>query len=88
MAYSFIMRPELDENLKKIKKKNSVLFERIGKKIEEIVQNPERYKPLRYDMKGIRRVHLDPFVLSFTIIESENRVEFLKVEHHDKAYKR
>ncbi len=88
MPYSFLVRPELDEKLKKIRKKNPVLFERIGKKIEEIIKNPEHYKPLRHDMKNIRRVHLDPFILTFIIIESENRVEFLEVEHHDDAYRR
>ncbi len=39
-------------------------------------------------MKNIRRVHIDPFVLTFTINESDETVEFLDFDHHDKIYKR
>ncbi len=88
MPYSPDMSPTLTGKLKKIKKKNFVLFGRIIKKIDEVIQNPEHYKPLSYDMKNKRRVHLDPFVLTFIIKESENVVLFLDVEHHDNAYRR
>lgn len=60
MPYSFEIKPGLIEKLKKIKKKNVLLFQRIQKKIGEIVEDPNHYKPLRYDMKNIRRVHFDP----------------------------
>lgn len=88
MAYSFVLSNDLEEKLLKIKKKNSVLFHRMRKKIEEILEHPEHYKPLGNDMKGMRRVHLDPFVLTFTVIENENIVKFLDVDHHDKIYGR
>lgn len=88
MAYSFEIKPELAEKLKKIKKKNPLLFQRVQKKIAEVIENPSHYKPLRYDMKSIRRVHLDPFVLIFSINENEKLVEFLEIDHHDKIYKR
>ncbi len=88
MAYSFEIKPELAEKIKKIGKKNLLLFQRIQKKIAEIIENPNRYKPLRYDMKGIRRVHLDPFVLIFSVNENEKCVEFLDIDHHDNIYRR
>lgn len=88
MPYSFEIKPELVVKLRKIKKKNFLLFQRIEKKIEEIIENPTHYKPLRYDMKNIRRVHLDPFVLIFSVNENERLVEFLDIDHHDKIYKR
>lgn len=88
MAYSFEIKPELAEKLKRIKKKNLLLFQRVQKKIAEVIENPNHYKPLKYDMKNIRRVHLDPFVLIFSINENEKLVEFLEIDHHDKIYKR
>lgn len=70
-------------------KKNRKLYEISMKKIEEIVLNPQHYKPLRYDLKNIRRVHLfGPFVLVFKIEEKENAVKFLDLDHHDKIYKK
>lgn len=84
--FSFEIKPELAKKLKKIKKKDSFLFIRIQKKIFEIVEHPSHYKPLKYGMKNIRRVHFDPYVLTFTINEEEQLVEFLDFEHHDKIY--
>ena len=85
-TYSFEIKPELAKKLKKIKKKDSLLFKRIQKKIFEIVEHPTHYKPLKYGMKNIWRVHFDPFVLTFTVNEEEQLVEFLDFDHHDKIY--
>lgn len=84
--YSFEIKPELAEKLKKIQKKDRLLFARIGKKIREIIEHPAHYKPLKYGMKSIRRVHFDPFVLTFTVNEEEQHVEFLDFGHHDEIY--
>ena len=59
------------------------------KKIEEIILNPQHYKPLRHDLKNTRRVHLfGPYVLVFRIEEKEQAVKFLDLDHHDKIYKK
>ncbi len=84
--YSFEIKPELAKKLKRLQKKNPLLFTRIQKKIFEIVEHPTHYKPLKYGMKSIRRVHFDPFVLTFTINEEEHHVEFLDFAHHDEIY--
>jgi len=84
--FSFEIKPELAKKLKKLQKKNPLLFARVKKKIFEIIENPTHYKPLKYGMKNIRRVHFDPFVLTFTLNEAEQLVEFLDFEHHDKIY--
>ena len=87
MPYPFEIKPDLAEHLKKLRKKNSQLYERVHKKLAEIIENPEHYKPLRYNMKNLRRAHIEKsFVLVFTF--SNNLVEFLELEHHDKIYKR
>lgn len=57
--------------------------------MDEILQNPEHYKPLRHDLHGLRRVHImGPFVLLFKIEETTKIVKFIDFDHHDKIYKR
>ncbi|MBE0521892.1 MAG: type II toxin-antitoxin system RelE/ParE family toxin [Candidatus Methanoperedenaceae archaeon] len=85
-VYSFEIKPELAAKLKKLKKKDALLFARIKKKIFEIIEHPNHYKPLKYGMKTIRRVHFDPFVLTFTLNEDKHHVEFLDFAHHDEIY--
>jgi YafQ family addiction module toxin component len=59
------------------------------KKIEEITENPHRYKPLRHDLKGSRRVHMEKsFVFVFEIDEAEKMVRFLDLGHHDEIYRK
>jgi YafQ family addiction module toxin component len=84
--YSFEIKPDLMKKLRKIKKKDSLLFMRVQKKIFEIIEHPAHYKPLKYGMKSIRRVHFDPDVLTFTVNEKEHLIEFLDFAHHDEIY--
>jgi len=73
--------------LLKLAKKNRKQLEIIQKKIKEILENPQHYKPLRGDMHGARRVHIDKsFVLTFEIDETNNRVRLLDYDHHDRIY--
>jgi len=46
----------------------------------------QHFIPLKYGMKTIRRVHFDPFVLTFTLNEDKHHVEFLDFAHHDEIY--
>ncbi|MFW6233305.1 MAG: type II toxin-antitoxin system RelE family toxin [Nanoarchaeota archaeon] len=73
-----------EKQLKKIKKKDKILFERLTKKIKEIYKNPTHYKPLKNILKGTRRAHLDPFVIIFDI--HDDVITFHYVKHHDTAY--
>ena len=84
MSYSYKFSPHLDKQLKKLKKKDPVMHKRVEKKVLEIVDNPELYKTLRYMQGRYKRVHLDPYVLLFTV--EGDTIEFLALEHHDKAY--
>ncbi len=80
---------ELTRKMTKIQKKNAVMFEAIIKKIGEIKENPEHYKPLRYDLTGYRRVHLmKSFVLVFKIDHINNKIIFEDFDHHDNIYER
>ena len=84
MEYFIKFTPFFEKQLKKLKKKDRVLFERLIKKIKEIRQSPEHYKPLRNILKGNRRAHLDPFIVLFDV--REDLITFHYVKHHDDAY--
>lgn len=87
--YNITIKPSCQKDIEKLCKKNPVLKEALEKKMNEIVQNPHHYKPLRYDLRGERRAHIiKSFVLRFEIHESTKTVEFLAFDHHDSAYKR
>ena len=89
MAYAFELKPNLERELKKIGKKDRATFKAVRNKIEEIIKDPHHYKPLRYDLKGLRRAHIEKsFVLVFEIDEQEKTVRFLNLAHHDEVYKR
>lgn len=72
------------QDIKALKKKDKVLYERLWKKIAEIMQNPEHYPVKRYDLKGRRAAHVGSFVVIFRIAGED--VVFLKFDHHDQAY--
>ena len=59
----------------------------IDKKVLQILENPHHFKPLRGDMHGARRVHIDKsFVLVYEIDEEKKTVIVLDYNHHDKIY--
>ena len=87
--HDFEIKPELDRILKKLFKKNKLLYEQIIKKIEEVVESYdiEHYKNLRYDMKDSKRVHIGHFVLIFSYDKKTDFISFEDFDHHDKIYK-
>ncbi len=88
-GYSYSIEKKLKAKLKRTYKKDKKLYDAVMKKIEEIMGNPHRYKPLRHDLKGSRRVHLErSFVLVFEIAEEEKMVRFLDWRHHDEIYRK
>jgi YafQ family addiction module toxin component len=89
MQYRFEIKPKLEKKLKKTENKDPVMFKVARDEIEEIIKNPHHYKPLRYNLKGLRRVHLrKSFVLIFEIDEEEKMVRFLDLGHHDEIYRK
>ncbi len=74
------------KRLQKLKKHDPQLYERLEKKMEEIVLNPEHYKPLQNILKGKRRAHVGSFVIIFTLDKQQGIITFLEFDHHDKVY--
>ena len=87
--YNYEIIPSLQKELNKFFKKDKKLYIIVMNKIEEILENPQHYKPLKYDLAGERRVHImKSFVLKFEIDENTKTVTFIFFGHHDEAYRR
>ena len=87
MKYALDISDELEKIFSKLAKKNKRQLLIIHKKVEEIRENPYHHKPLRGDMKGARRVHIDKsFVLTYEVDEDDKVVRLLDYDHHDNIY--
>jgi len=87
--YILEIKPSFQKDINKLCKKNPILRDALEKKMNEIVENPQHYKPLKYDLAGERRVHImKSFVLKFEIDEQNKIVTFFFFGHHDEAYRR
>lgn len=84
MAYTLIFSQRFLKSFEKMKKKDPVLLTYVKKKLDEIAEDPERFKPLRYDLKGFRAIHFGSFVLRFHI--ERDIVTIITFNHHDNAY--
>jgi YafQ family addiction module toxin component len=84
MQYDVKFSAQFERSPKKLKKKNAPLFSQIRKKLIEIAKNPSRYKPLKHDLAGYRRVHFGSFVLVYTV--RGNTLKVISIDHHDRAY--
>jgi len=87
--YNIEIKPSCLRDIKKLCKKNLILKNILEKKMNEIVLDPNHYKPMKYDLAGERRVHImKSFVLKFEIHEATKSIEFIFFGHHDEAYRR
>jgi YafQ family addiction module toxin component len=84
MTYRIEFSSQFEKSMKKLKKKDNVLFDQVQRKLIDIVQHPERYKALRNVFAGYKRLHFGPFVLIYTI--EDQVVRIISLDHHDKAY--
>ena len=75
----------IEKKFHKLAKKNKKQLSMIDKKLKEIISDPYHFKPLKGDMKGRRRVHIDSsFVLIFAI--EGKKIIILDYDHHDNIY--
>lgn len=84
MAYEIIYTNNFIKSMKKFKKKNPKIAKRIIKKLDEVIDNPQKFKPLKNTLAGYKRIHFGSFVLIFTI--KKEKVIIISLDHHDKAY--
>lgn len=88
MSYSLELRKHVEKEFERISKKSPIEEEAIKKKLVEILENPQRFKPLRKPMHGWWRVHIvKSFVMIYSIDETRKVVIIEDYTHHDDAYK-
>ena len=82
--YEAVFSDEFKRQLKKLKNKDKIMFDRVEKKIKDILIEPTHLKHLRNVLKGEQRVHFGPFVLKFSV--KEDKIYFITFKHHDDVY--
>lgn len=85
--YSLEVVETVDKIFKKLEKKDRAQFDSVVKKVNEILENPQQFKPLKSPMQHMRRVHVGSFVLVYDIDEARKVVTIRRYEHHDNVYK-
>ncbi len=86
---SFAIEERLQKILEKVYKKDIVLYQAFQRKAEEILtcENVNHYKNLRKPLQHLKRIHIiGPFVLTFHYVESEDKIIFYDLDHHDNIY--
>ena len=81
------MVEKVDRIFKRLRKKDSMQFEAVSKKVNEILENPHQFKPLKSPMQHMRRMHVGSFVLVYDIDEGRKVVTIRRYEHHDDVYR-
>ena len=85
--YSLEVVEKVDKIFKKLRKKDLAQFEALSRKVNEVLENPQQYKPLKSPMSHMHRVHVGSFVLVYEINEARKAVTIRRYEHHDSVYK-
>lgn len=85
--YNLAIKESLDKKFKKLAKKDKEMLRIIDRKINDILANPYRFKPLGKPLQNKRRVHIaGSFVLIYSVNEKEKLVTLLDFNHHDNIY--
>ena len=85
--YSLEVVETVNKIFKKLQKKDHAQFDAVKKKVNEILENPQQFKPLKNPMQHMRRGHVGSFVLVYDIDEARKVVTVRRYEHHDRVYK-
>jgi YafQ family addiction module toxin component len=81
--YALETREHVDKIFKKLAKRNPSEMESIVKKLQEILEDPHRFKPMHFPLAGLRRAHLGSFVILFSVDEQRKTVILEDYEYHD-----
>ncbi|MDI6755045.1 MAG: type II toxin-antitoxin system mRNA interferase toxin, RelE/StbE family [Thermodesulfobacteriota bacterium] len=86
--YRLAIKEKLDKKFKKLQKKDKEILQLIERKVQDILEDPYQFKPLRKPLQNKRRVHIGgPFILIYEINEEEKRITLFDFDHHDNVYK-
>ena len=86
--YELYISQTISKKFDKLKIKNKKQLDIILNKVDEIVEDPHRYKNLRKPLQFLKRVHIDKhFVLTFSVNENKKTVTLEDFDHHKTIYK-
>jgi len=85
--YSLEVVEKVDKIFKKLSRKDPEHFTALSKKVQEILINPQQFKPLKAPMQHMRRIHVGSFVLVYDVNEAKKVVTLRRYEHYDSVYK-
>ena len=86
--YKLAVKESLDKKFKKLQKKDKEILRFINMKVQDILKDPYRFKPLKKPLQNKRRVHVGgSFVLIYEINKKEKIVTLFDFDHHDNIYK-
>jgi len=86
--YKLAVKESLDKKFKRLQKKDKEMLRFIDRKVQDILEDPYRFKTLRKPLQNKRRVHVGgAFVLIYEINEKEKIVTLFDFDHHDNIYK-
>ena len=86
--YRLFLRRSVERTFHKLAKRDPKQLRVIQSKLEEVLANPHRFKNLRAPLQHLRRVHIESFVLVYSIDEARKAVVVEDYDHHDMIYKR
>jgi len=87
-VYKLAIKEKLDKRFKKLQRKDKEILRLIERKVQDILEDPFRFKPLRKPLQNKRRVHIGgSFVLIYEVNEKEKVVTLFDFDHHDNVYK-
>lgn len=70
--YKLAVKESLDKKFKRLQKKDKEMLRLINRKVQDILEDPYRFKLLRKPLQNKRRVHVGgSFVLIYEINEKE-----------------
>ena len=86
--YKLAIKESLDKKFTRLQKKDKEMLRLINRKVQDILVDPYRFKPLKKPLQNKRRVHVGgSFVLIYEINEKEKIVTIFDFDHHDNIYK-
>mgnify|MGYP000067655677 CR=1 FL=1 len=84
--YTAVTTDEFESQFKSLTKKDKPLMERIAKAILKLEQNPYAGKPLSYDLKGYRSLHVGKYRIIYEIDENTKEVILRSIGHRKHVY--
>ncbi len=84
--YNLEVEEEVYKAFKKLGKKDPQQLNAVRKKVDQILNDPFQFKPLKHPLQGLWRVDVGSFVLIYEVCQESSTVRLLKYKHHDEAY--